>query len=154
MEPVRTGILSISENFLGPVNYNTRAIFFQGPIGRKIRNTVRIKRSFVQMSCAMSLVCPSIATHCTCQFLVRSEPINMPKTIESPAKCGVHAVIRFLYSEQVTRNVVFMTMLSRILQLQQRGFWSLLMRSVWSPTFTCPDLAPCDFHLFPRMKRS
>ena len=106
MEPVRTGILSISENFLGPVNYNTRAIFFQGPIGRKIRNTVRIKRSFVQMSCAMSLVCPSIATHCTCQFWVRSEPVNMPKSIESPTKCGVCSVIWFLYSEKVMRNVV------------------------------------------------
>ena len=54
----------------------------------------------------MSLVCPSIATHSTCQFWAHSEPLNMPKTIESPAKCGVHAVIWFLYSEQSTRNVV------------------------------------------------
>ena len=35
-----------------------------------------------------------------CQFWACSEPVNMPKTIESPAKCGVHAVIRFLYSEK------------------------------------------------------
>ena len=38
--------------------------------------------------------------------LMRSEPVNMPKTIEPPAKCAVRAVIRFLYSEKATRNVV------------------------------------------------
>ena len=58
------------------------------------------------MCCPMSLVCPSFATHSTCQFWARSEPVNTPKTIEFPAKCGVHAVIRFLYSEKATRNVV------------------------------------------------
>ena len=58
------------------------------------------------MCCATSLVCSSIATHRRCQFSARSEPVNIPKTIESPAKCGVRAVIRFLYSEQATRNVV------------------------------------------------
>ena len=63
--------------------------------------------TFAQMCCAMSLVCPSIATHRTCQFWAHSEPVNMPKTIESPTRCGVHAVILFLYSEQATRNVVF-----------------------------------------------
>ena len=31
----------------------------------------------------------------------------MSKTIESPAKCAVRAVIRILYLEQATRNVVF-----------------------------------------------
>ena len=58
------------------------------------------------MCCAMSLVCPPIATHHTCQFWVRNEPVNMTKTIKSPAKCGVHAVIWLLYSQQTTRNVV------------------------------------------------
>ena len=58
------------------------------------------------MCCSMSLVCPSIATHRTCQFWGRSEPVNMPKTIKFPAKCGVRSVIRLLYSEQATRNVV------------------------------------------------
>ena len=31
----------------------------------------------------MCLVCPSVATHLTCQFWARSEPVNMPKTIVS-----------------------------------------------------------------------
>ena len=79
--------------------------FFQGPIGREIRTTVRLRWSFAQMGCAMSLVCPPIATHRTCQLWARSEPVNIPKTIKSYAKCGVRAVIRFLYSEQATRNV-------------------------------------------------
>ena len=83
-----------------------KVFFFQGPIGREVRTTVRIRWSFTQMCCAMSLVCPSIATHRTCQFWARSEPVNMPKTIVSPAKCGVRNVIRFLYSEQTTRNAV------------------------------------------------
>ena len=83
-----------------------RGLFLQGPIDREIRTTVRIRWSFAQMCCAMSLVCPSIVTHRTCQFWAHSEPVNMPKRIESPVKCGVRAVIRFLYSEQVTRNVV------------------------------------------------
>ena len=49
--------------------------------------------------CAMSLVNPSIAAHSTCKFWTRSEPVNMPKTITFLAKCGLHAEIRFLYSE-------------------------------------------------------
>ena len=53
--------------------------FIQGPIGREIRTTVRIRWSFAQMS----LVCPSIATHRTGQFWAPSEPVNMPKTIVS-----------------------------------------------------------------------
>ena len=32
------------------------------------------------MCCAMSLVCPSIATHRTCQFWELSEPVNIAKT--------------------------------------------------------------------------
>ena len=80
------------------------------------------------MCCAMSLVCPSIAIHRTYQFWVRlrTEPVNIPKTIESPAECGVRAVIRFLYSEQAKRDVVLRycppswQILGRTLQLQQK----------------------------------
>ena len=67
---------------------------FQGLIVCEIRTTVRIRWSFVQMCCAMSLVSTSIATHRICQFWAHSEPINM------------RAVIQFLYSEQAMRNVV------------------------------------------------
>ena len=85
-----------------------RGLFFfpQGTIGRVIRTRVRIRSDFAQMCCTMCLVCASIATHRTFQLWARSEPVNMPKAIESPAKCGVRAVIRFLYSEQATKNVV------------------------------------------------
>ena len=82
------------------------------------------------MCCAISLVRPSIAAHRICQFWARSDPVNMPKTIVS-AKCGVRAVIRFLYSGQEDDECCppvlsfFMTMSGRILQLQQRGSWSL-----------------------------
>ena len=79
--------------------YIRRVIFLQCPIGHEIRTTVRIRRNFTQMCCAMCLVCPSSATHRTCQFWSHNEPINMPKTIESPAKCGESAVIQFLYAE-------------------------------------------------------
>ena len=59
-----------------------RGLFlFQGPIGREIRTTMRIRWSFAQMCCTISLVCPLIATHRICQFWAHSEPINMPKTI-------------------------------------------------------------------------
>ena len=57
--------------------------------------------------------------------------VNMLKTMESPTKCGVRAVIRFLYfitsEEECCPQVlsIFMTMLGRILQLQQRGSWSV-----------------------------
>ena len=112
-------------------NRNIRGLFFQVPIGREIRTIVRIRWSFEQMCCAMSLVCPSIATHSTYQFWSRSEPVHMPKTMESPAKCGVRVVIRFLYfrtsDEECCPQVLsfFMTILGRILQLQQRGSWSV-----------------------------
>ena len=113
-------------------NQNTRAIFFfQGLIGHEIRITVRIRWSFEQMCYAMSLVCSFIGTHHICQFWARSEPINIPKTIESFAKCGVGAVIRFLYDRTSDEECCpqalffFMTMLGRILQLQQRGSWSV-----------------------------
>ena len=40
---------------------------------------MRIRWSFAQMCCAVSLVSPSIATHRTCQFWVLSEPVDMNK---------------------------------------------------------------------------
>ena len=107
---------------------NTRAIFFF-PV--TIGHEIRIRWSFAQICCAMSLVCPSIGTNRTCQFWAHSEPVNMPKTIESPTKCGVRAVIRFLYfrtsDEECCPQVLpfFMTILGRILQLQQRDSWSV-----------------------------
>ena len=58
------------------------------------------------MCCIMFLVCPSITTHWMCQFWAHNDPINMSKTIESSTKCEVHAVIRFLYSKQASRNAV------------------------------------------------
>ena len=57
--------------------------FVQGPVGRKLRTTVKINWSFAQMYYAMSLVCPLITTHCACQFWARSECVNMRKTIVS-----------------------------------------------------------------------
>ena len=136
-----------------------RAIFFQGLIGREIRTTVRIRWSFAQMCCAMSLVCLLITTHCTCQFWARSEPVNMPKTIESPTKCGVGAVIWFLYSEQATRNVVLWYSPSWQCSVahcscNKEAPEVFSMGSAWSSTIIQPDLAPYDFHLFPRMKWS
>ena len=135
---------------------NVSGLFiFQGPIGYGIRTTVRIRWSFAQMCCAMSLVCPSIAAHCMCQFWACGEHVNMPKTIESSAKCGVHAVIRFLYSEQATRNVVLRYCPSSwqcsaaYCSCYKEAPEAFSMGSVWSPTIICPDLAPCDFHLFP-----
>ena len=49
--------------------------------------------------CAVPLVCPSTASHRTCQFRARSDHVNMNETIESPANCEVRAVIRFLCAE-------------------------------------------------------
>ena len=51
------------------------------------------------MFCAMPLVCPSIASHRTCELWALSEHVNISKTIESPAKCEVRAAIRLLYAE-------------------------------------------------------
>ena len=139
-----------------PINIHeyTKAIFFQGPIGRKIRTTVTIRWSFAQMCCVMSLVCSSIASQHTSQFWARSEPVNMPKTIESPPKCGVRAVIRFLYSEKATRNVVLRYCPSSWqcstahCCCNREVPEAFSMGSVWSPTIIRPNLAPCDFHLF------
>ena len=135
--------------------------FFQGPISRKIKTTVRIRWSFIQMCCTMSLVCPSITTHRTCQFWMRSEPLNMPKTIESRAKCGVRAVIRILYSEQATRNVVLRYCCSSSRQCSaaycscnKKAPEAFSIGSARSPIIIRPKLVPCDFHLFTRMKRS
>ena len=127
-----------------------RAIIFQGLIDCEIRTTVEIIWSFAQMCCAISLACPSIATHRTCQFWARSEPVNMPKTIESSAKCGVHAVIRRLYSEQATRNVFLRYCPSWqcsavYCSYNKEAPEAFSMGSVWSPTIICPNLAPCFF---------
>ena len=94
------------------------------------------------------------------QFWARSEPVNIPKTIKCPAKCEVRAVIRFLYSENATRNVLLRYCPStwqcsaahcRCNKEEPEAF---SMGSVWSPTITSPDLTPCDFHLFPLMRRT
>ena len=65
----------------------------------KVRTVAKLEPQWesdsAQMCYAMSLVCPSIATQSTCQFWTSSERVNTTKTIESPAKCGVRAVIRF-----------------------------------------------------------
>ena len=55
--------------------------------------------SFAQMCSAISLIFPSIASYRNCLFWARSEHANMPKTIQSPAKCEVLAVIGFLYDQ-------------------------------------------------------
>ena len=94
------------------------------------------------------------------QFWANSEPVNMPITIETPVKCGVRAVIWFLYSEKATRNVVLRYCPSSwqcsaaYCSSNKDAPEAFSMRSVWSPTIIRPDLAPCDFHLFPCMKRS
>ena len=132
--------------------------FFQDPIGRELRTTVRIKRSFSQMCCIKSLVCPR-SRHIA---LVNSERVVSPQTClkqEYHAKCGVRAVIRFIYSEQATRNVVFRHCPSSwqwsaaYCSCNNEAPEAFSMGSVWSSTFIRPDLAPCDFHLFPRMKQ-
>ena len=139
-------------------NVRGYSFFFHCLIGREFRTTVRIRWSFAQLCCTMSLICLSITTHHTCQFWVHSEPINMPKTIESPNKCGVRAIIRFLYSEQVTRNVVLRYCPSSwqcsatYCSCNKEVPEAFSMGSVWSPTIICRDLGPCDFHLFPHMK--
>ena len=140
----------------------TRTIFFQGLISRKIRTTMRIRWSFAQMCCAITLVCPSIVTHHTCQFWAHSEPINIPKTIESPAKCGVRAVIPFDSFIQKKRRGMLssgIVLLHDNAQPHTAAATKRLLKHfqwevVWSPTIICPVLAPCDFHLFPRVKRS
>ena len=143
------------------IHLYVRGLFFQGLIGREIRTTVRIRWSFAQMCRAISLACQSIATHSTCQFWARSEPVNRPKTIESPAKCGVHALIRFLYSENrrgmLSSGIVLLHDYARphtaaaTKSLLESFFF---FASIWSSSIIRPDLALCDFHLFPRMKRS
>ena len=90
----------------------------------------------------MSLVCPSIDTQFICQFWARSGLGNMSKTIEYPAKCGVHAVIRFLYfwtsDEECCPQVLsaFMTILGRIgyCSCNKEAPEAFSMANVWSPT--------------------
>ena len=112
--------------------------FFQNPIGREIGTTVRIRWSFAQMCCAMSLVCPSIATHRTWDFWARSDPINIPKRIVTrqmwSACCNSITLFRKsnihlsrTSNEEFCPQVLFFfrTILGRILQLQRRGSWSV-----------------------------
>ena len=73
--------------------------FFQDPIGREIKTTVKIRWRFAQRCCSMPLVCPSFTSLRTGQFWARSEHVNIPKTVGSPAKYEVRAVIRFLHAE-------------------------------------------------------
>ena len=60
-------------------------------------------------------------------FKVLSVTKFEPKTIEPAVKCGVRAVIQFLYLEQVTRNVILRycpstrQCLAAYCKLQQRG---------------------------------
>ena len=113
---------------------------------------MRIRSSFAQIFCAISQY-PSIATHRTCQFWACTEPLNMPKTIESLAKCGVRAVIRFPYSEQTKRNVVLRYCPSSYQcsaayrSCNKEAPEAFSMGSILSPTIIRPDLAPCVFHL-------
>ena len=77
----------------------------------------------------LSLVCPSIATHHTCQFWARSEPINMPKTIIShqmwSAYCNSIPLFRTSDEECCLQVLSFMIIFGRTLKLQQRGSWSV-----------------------------
>ena len=119
--------------------FRIRNLPWEGPIGREIKTTVRIRWSFMQMCCAASLVFPLIVSHPTCQFWERSEHINMPRTIESPAKCEVRAVIRFLYSEQAMRNVIrhcpsSWQCLAAHCICNKEAPMVFSMGSVWSPT--------------------
>ena len=154
---------STNKNSLFPSKNNlmlwyTRAIFFQGPIGREIRTIVRIRWCFAQMCCTMSLVYPSITTHRTCQFWARSEPLNMPKTIVSRQiwSACYNSIPLFRKSDG---NVVLVycpcswqcSAANYSCNKEAPGAFS--MGSVWSPTIIRPDLAHCNFHLFPRMKR-
>ena len=74
------------------------------------------------------------------------------------AKCGVHAVIWFLHSEQATRNVVLGYCPSSwhcsaaYCSCNKEAPEEFSMESVWSPTIICLDLIPCNFHVFPHMK--
>ena len=127
--------------------------FVQGPVSRVIKTTVKMRWSFLLMCFVASLVCPSIASHRTCQLWARSEHVNMSRTIESTAKCDVHAVIRFIYSEQATRNVVIRHCSSSWqcsaahCSCNKEAPAAFSMGSVWSPPYS-PDVAPSDFHLF------
>ena len=112
------------------------------------------------MCCAMSLVCPSIATHHTCQFWACSEPINMPKNNRLSRQmwsvCCYSIPLFRKCDKECCPQVLsfFMTILGRILQQQQRAPEAFSLGSVWSPTIVHSDLAPCDFHLFLHMNQS
>ena len=97
---------------------------------------------------------PSIASQRTCQFWARGEHVNMTKTVDSPAKCDVHAVIRFLYSEQVTRKIIVTRNCPSSWQrsvahcsCNKKVPAAFSMGSVWSPPYS-PDVVLSDFHLY------
>ena len=152
-----TGSLDPGKQIRQRLKY-TRVIFFQGPIGREIRTTVRIKWSFAQMCCTISLVCPSIATQSTCEFWVRSEHVNLPKTIVSRQMWSACCNSIPLFRKKATRNVVLRYCPSwqcsaAHCSCNKEAPEAFSMGSVWSPTIIRPCLVPCDFHLFPSMKR-
>ena len=151
---------SLSQRFWITLYIHKWGLFsFEGPIGRDIRTTVRMRWSFAQTCCAMSLVCPSIATHRTCDFWARSEPVNMPKTIVSRqmwnAWCNLIPLIRTSDKDAVLRYCPSSWQCSGAhCSCDKEAPEAFSMGSVWSPTIIRPDLAPCDFNLFPCMKRS
>ena len=85
---------------------------------------------------------------------------SVSQVCQSPAKCGVCAVIWFLYSEKATRNVVLRYSPSLWQHSATHCSWNkgapeaFSMGIHWSPTIIRPDLASCDFHLFSRVKLS
>ena len=99
----------------------------------------------------ISLVCLSIATYSSCQFWAHNEPVNMPKTIQSPAKCGVCAVIQFLYSEQAMKNVVprycpsLWQCSAAYCSLQQIGSWNVIDGKCWITHYHPPGLGSLWF---------
>ena len=145
------------------VFYLFTRFFFQCPIGLEIRTTVKIRWSFAQMCCAVSLVCPSIATHCTCQFWARSEPVSTPKN----RVCGqmwsacCNSIPLFRTSDEECCPLVLtflLTMLSRKLQLQQKRLLKLFRWEVFdhppSPTRTWLPLIFISFFVWNGRRRT
>ena len=83
----------------------------------------------------------------------------MPKTIESPVKCGLRAVIRFLYSEKARGMLSSGIVVHDSARLHTAVATKRLLKHFRlelfdHPPSSAPDLAHCDLHLFSRMKRS
>ena len=102
------------------------------------------------MCCAMSLVYPSIATYRTCYFWKRSEPVSMSKTIVScqmwSACCNSIPLFRTSDEEYCPQVLsFFMTMLGRMLQVQQRGSWSVFYGKCLITHHHPPGLGPMWF---------